>query len=85
MIEDVRQVFQDFLAPELRALAIKMDGIDKRLDVFEKSVEIRISNQDKLAEARHSEILANFESLRESLAIHKRLERLESKQDKPAA
>lgn len=80
MIEDIRQGLQDIVTPELRALAVRMDGLEKRLDSLEKSVETRLSTQDKLADARHSEILANFEAIKINLQLHSRLERLEAQQ-----
>jgi hypothetical protein len=91
VVEDVRQVLQDFISPELRALAMKMDNLEKRLDTFERSVETRFDtfersvetrlvNQDKLAEARHNEIIANFETMKINLQLNSRLERLEAQQ-----
>lgn len=35
VIEDVRQVLQDFLAPELREIRSQFVAIDKRLDAME--------------------------------------------------
>jgi uncharacterized coiled-coil protein SlyX len=32
MVEDVRQVLQDFVAPELRALAERMTALEKQMD-----------------------------------------------------
>jgi hypothetical protein len=70
VVEDVRQVIQDFIAPELRALGARMDAYEK------------------VAEARHNEILARFstvdekfERLLSSFEVDKRLERLESKRE----
>jgi hypothetical protein len=47
-VEDIRQVFQDFLAPELRdirgqmaALAIRIDAMDKRLEIMEAMNGVR--------------------------------------------
>jgi tellurite resistance protein len=83
VIEDIRQVWQDFISPELRALSGKVENLEKRLDTFERSVETRLTNQDKLAEARHNEIMANFETMKINLQLNSRLERLEAQQ--PAA
>jgi hypothetical protein len=80
VVEDIRQALQDFITPELKAIAVRMDSLERRQDTFEKTVESRLSNQDKLAEARHNEILANFETMRINLQLHARLERLESQQ-----
>ena len=73
VVEDVRQVLQDFLTPELRALAGRMDN------TFERAVDARLANQDKLAEARHSEIDAKLISLEQKLLGQ--IQRLESRFD----
>jgi hypothetical protein len=38
VIEDVRQLFQDFLAPELRAVGVKMDALTTRVEAIESSL-----------------------------------------------
>jgi archaellum component FlaC len=43
VIEDVRQVVQDFVAPELRALSARLDAVEKQLDRVDK----RFDNVDK--------------------------------------
>ena len=74
VIEDLRKVLLDFLAPELRALNARLDAIDHRFQALEK-----------VSEARHSEVmtridsvLTQVESLKVSFALDKRVERLES-------
>jgi len=68
-VADIRKVLQDFLAPELRAVTARLDAIDSRLTA-----------QEKVAEARHSEILARIEGLKTSFELDKRIERLETRQ-----
>lgn len=65
---------QDFLAPELRA------------------INARLEAQEKLSEARHSEmlvrieaVLTQIESLKNSFAFDKRLERLENERRERAS
>jgi tellurite resistance protein len=60
VIEDVRKVHEGFISPELRALAVRMDSLEK------------------LSEARHNEVIANFEAMQLSLQLNARLERLEA-------
>jgi hypothetical protein len=69
VVEDLRKVLQDFLAPEMRAVAARLDALEKRME-----------SQDKIAEARHNEIMVRIESLRSSFEIDKRIERLENRQ-----
>ena len=91
VIEDMRKVLQDFLAPELRALTARMDAADK-------IAEARYQEIKANAEARHQEVKANSEALRQevvafrqevmlrfdnlknSLELDKRVEKLESRQ-----
>jgi hypothetical protein len=42
-VEDVRQVLQDFLAPELREIRGTLSSIEKRLESQDK----RLDSQDK--------------------------------------
>ncbi len=93
VVEDVRKALQDFLAPELRAVAAQLDAIDSRLAAqdkvlaaHEKAAEARqnemlsrIAAQDKTAEARHNELLARIEGLKNSFEIDKRIEKLENR------
>jgi len=67
VIDDIRQVLQDFISPGLRALGVRMDSLEK------------------LSEARHNEIIANFEAMKVNLQLNSRLERLEAQQAAAAA
>lgn len=49
IVEDVRQIFQDFLAPELRAIGARMDAADK------------------VAEARHAELVSKIQLVQTQL------------------
>jgi len=94
VVEDVRRVLQDFLAPELRAITARLDAIDSRLgaqdkvlaaqektsDARQSEMLSRVTAQDKTAEARHNEILARIEGLKNSFEIDKRIEKLENRQ-----
>jgi chorismate mutase len=73
VVEDVRKVLQDFLAPELRALTVRMDAADK-------IAEARYQEIKTNAEARHQEIMTRLDGLKSSLELDKRVERLESRQ-----
>jgi chorismate mutase len=73
VVEDVRKVLQDFLAPELRALTARMDAADK-------IAEARYQEVKANAEARHQEIMTRLEGLKSSLELDKRVERLEGRQ-----
>ncbi len=52
-IEDTRKVLQDFLAPELRAIAVRIDALEKRLE----GVDRKIDDVDRRAEKRHDAVM----------------------------
>ena len=47
VVEDIRKVAQDFLAPELRAIAVRIEELEKRMDLRFKAVDDRFSVQDQ--------------------------------------
>lgn len=38
VVDDVRKLLQDLVAAELRALAVRMDNLDRRIDSVEKQI-----------------------------------------------
>ncbi|MGD0792128.1 MAG: hypothetical protein ABR920_10190 [Terriglobales bacterium] len=87
VVEDMRKVLQDFLAPELRAVHARFEAVDVRLDAIEEkmearfdSVNIRFAAIEDIATARHNETMAKIDGLKSSLELDKRVERLESRQ-----
>ncbi len=67
VIEDVRQVLQDFLAPELREIRGQFAAIDKRLDAMEEVNRIRFESTTH-----------RLEQIQQSFAFDKRLSDLEA-------
>jgi hypothetical protein len=66
IIEDVRQVLQDFLAPELREIRGQFAAIDKRLDGMEEVNRVRFES-----------IVQRLEIIQQSFAFDKRISNLE--------
>ena len=64
--EDVRQVLQDFLAPELREIRGQFAAIDKRLDGMEEMNRVRFES-----------IVQRLEIIQQSFAFDKRISSLE--------
>ena len=56
VVEDFRQVLQDFLAPQLRAL-------EARLDAIEKVTEARLKEVENVMEARFKEVGSRFKEI----------------------
>ena len=73
VVEDVRQVFQDFLAPELREIRGMLSGIEKRLDSQDK----RLDSIDEVNRVRFEAIIQRLEQIQQSFAFDKRISTLE--------
>jgi hypothetical protein len=66
VVEDVRQVLQDFLAPELREIRGQFAVIDKRLDAM-----------DEVNRVRFEALVQRLEQIQQSFAFDKRISNLE--------
>jgi hypothetical protein len=75
VVEDGRKLAQDFLAPELRAVAVRLDALEKRYD----SLDHKIDEVDRRAEKRHDQIIAAIASLADYTSIRERVARLEAR------
>jgi len=94
VVEETRQVVQDFIAPELREMRGILGGIDKRLDSMDKrldSVDKRLDSQDKrlglheeAVRARFDNIIQRLETIQQSFAFDKRLSNLEADKQRSA-
>lgn len=76
-IEDPRRVLQDFLAPELRAISVRLDALENRLD----GVDRRLDKAEDRAEKRHGELMGEMRKLFDLNSIQERLTRLESRHE----
>jgi len=73
VVEDVRQVLQDFLAPELREIRGILSALDKRLDSQDK----RFDAMEEVNRVRFEAILQRLEQIQQSFAFDKRISNLE--------
>jgi len=71
-VEDTRKVMQDFLAPELRAISVRLESLEKRFDGAERR-----------AEKRHDEVMTALSYSREVTSLRERVARLEAKDNPP--
>lgn len=69
VVEDVRQVLQDFLAPELRAVAVRIDALEKVMNARFEANDVKLESIQK-----------EIQTLTKSLDIDRRLAALEAKQ-----
>ncbi len=91
-MEDVRQVIQDFLAPELRALTARIDALEVKMDSrFEaseaksesrfESLSSRMAASEERAALRHEVLLSQLESVKGQLSLDYRVKKLEQAQE----
>ena len=83
VIEDVRQVVQDFLAPELRAIAVQIESLNKRMDNLEANIGIQFAAAKTEASSRQEVVLLQIEHVKALLDVDKRLMRLENQRVDP--
>jgi hypothetical protein len=85
VIDESRQLIQDFLAPELREIRTRLDAMeDVNRTRFEAIVQ-RLENQDKRLNAfdetnrtRFESVVQRLETLQQSFAFDKRISDLEA-------
>jgi hypothetical protein len=69
VIEDSRKVLQDFIAPELRAISVRLDALEKT-----------VVDNERRAEKRHDDVMGAIRQVIDLNSIQQRLARLESKE-----
>lgn len=87
-VEDTRKILQDFLAPELREIKVRLDvlekrveGIDRKLDKLEDkfdALEGKFDALDRRSEQRHEVVMMALGRLVDYTETRERLARLES-------
>lgn len=80
VVEDVRQVLQDFLAPEMREIRTRLDSVDKRLEMQDK----RLDTIEDANRARFEAIVQRLEQIQQSFAFDKRISNLEAEKTRSA-
>ena len=56
VIEDSRKVLQDFIAPELRAIDVRLTALEKRFDEAQKHTDQRFDTMQKHTDQRFDDI-----------------------------
>ncbi|MGB6720862.1 MAG: hypothetical protein WBE72_08720 [Terracidiphilus sp.] len=90
-IEDMRQVLQDFLAPELRSITTRLGAIDQRFEDLTSVmiarfdlVNTRIASSSDSLNTRIDSLSKEIGQIKDLLDFDRRLTRLESKQSQVA-
>jgi tetrahydromethanopterin S-methyltransferase subunit G len=89
-IEEGRQLIQDFVTPEIRAIEVRLDAVEKQVAALDSKVDKRVDSleikMDKRADALDAKIDRNQTQVMETLhrmenyvEVRERLARLEGK------
>ncbi len=88
VIAELRQVLQDVIAPDLKSLGVKMDGLQKQVELSEKSVNAQIEAFRAELNAFRAEMRSEFQArrtllqnevVRETSPIRERIASVESR------
>lgn len=89
--EETRQLIQDFLAPELPKIRIRLDAMEEVSRTRFESIIHRLENQDRRLDAneeanraRFESIVQRLESIQQSFAFDKRISDLEAEKRRSA-
>ena len=78
-LEEGRQLFQDFVAPEIRAIDVRLSAVEKRIEALEGKVDrIQTALETKM-EHNHIEVMDAIRRLENYSALAERLTRVEAK------
>ena len=78
-LEEGRQLFQDFVAPEIRAIDVRLSAVEKRIEALEGKVDrVQIILETKM-ERNHTEVMDAIRRLENYSALAERLTRVEAK------
>ncbi|AFL87798.1 hypothetical protein Terro_1491 [Terriglobus roseus DSM 18391] len=85
VVEDNRKLLQDLVAPELRAIDVRLtalekrfDDVDRRLTAADKTEQDRFAQAEKIAAERHERILSELKSLHNEHDLEVRLVKIEA-------
>ena len=82
VVEDVRQVIQDFLAPELRALTARIEALEVKMDSRFEALNARISaTGGTILAATSKSCLRNWRAWKGQLSLDYRVKKLEQAQE----
>lgn len=79
-VEDTRKILQDFLAPELREIKVRLDALEKRVDGVDRKVDKlgeKLDLLDRRSEERHQDVMMSLGRLVDYTDVRERLARLE--------
>ncbi len=73
VVEDVRNVLQDFLTPELRELKARIDAVEQQVQKLEGVMQDQFQQVERRAQQRHEDMMF---ALRQGMEVRSLAERL---------
>jgi hypothetical protein len=61
VIEDVRKVFQDLVAPELKSISVKLDGFERESKLRDENLAAKIDSAGQESKLRDESLAAKIE------------------------
>jgi hypothetical protein len=77
VVDDVRKVIQDFLAPELRAVSARLEAIEAISKSRHEELLARLDAHQATTTAKIETISAKIDAAREAIGVERRLSSLE--------
>ncbi len=82
MIEDSRKVLQDFIAPELRAIDVRLTALEKRFEEAQVRTDKRFDELNKHLDQRFEQVLAEIRQLNSIHDLELRMAKYEAMTNK---
>ncbi len=79
LIEEGRQLIQDFVTPEIRSLDARLTAVEKRLESLDANVEKRFDSLESKMERNQIQVLETLHRMENHSHILERPARVESK------
>jgi hypothetical protein len=68
IVEDVRKALQDTIAPDLRALAVRVDELEKRMNLRFEAMDSKMHGLERCFDDRREYLEKRFDSLERMLS-----------------
>jgi hypothetical protein len=82
VIEDSRKALQDFIAPELRAIDVRLAALEKRFDEAQLRTDKRFDDLNKHLDQRFEQVLAEIRQLNSIHDLELRMAKYEAMTNK---
>ncbi len=79
-VEDTRKVIQDLIAPDLKAIAVRLEAVEAIAEARHKELLARLETMESKIEASSTIQTARYDAIMKALDIDKRLEKIEARQ-----